>query len=146
MKRKIITALFILTASIVILICAVIGKNKNEQQSINKNEVIDNSQDIIINTEPEIILTDKNIVESDASEIQVPESSPSGYYENVEITTSESKEHENYNIKIPESKITLPEKFSQNIKTKENQTDESSILTSEKINKNEIELPVVPVN
>ena len=139
MKRKTITALFILTVSIIILICAVIGKNKNEKQSINKNEVIDNSQDIIINTEPEIILTDKNIVESDASEIQAPESSPSDYYENVEITTSESKEYENYDIKIPEGKITLPEKFSQNIKTKENQTDESSLLTSEKTNKNEID-------
>ena len=146
MKRKTITALFILTVSIIILICAVIGKNKNEKQSINKNEVIDNSQDILINTEPEIILTDKNIVESDASEIQAPESSPSDYYENVEITTSESKEYENYDIKIPEGKITLPEKFSQNIKTKENQTDESSLLTSEKTNKHEIELPVVPIN
>ncbi len=51
MKRKTITALFILTVSIIILICAVIGKNKNEKQSINKNEVIDNSQDILINTE-----------------------------------------------------------------------------------------------
>ena len=55
-------------------------------------------------------------------------------------------EYEKYDIKIPEGKITLPEKFSQNIKTKENQTDESSLLTSEKTNKNEIELPVVPVN
>lgn len=143
MKIKTATALFILSVCIIILASSIIYQTKNEVKTEYTNDKIQNSD--IIQPESGILFTDVNTTYSDNQFKQATGNEVLNYENNREKIISGSKETTSSDKNIPENKITLPQK-SKYDRIEEKIPEDNNTLPSEKMNNNEIALPIVPVN
>lgn len=143
MKIKTATALFILSACIIILASSIIYQTKNEVKTEYTNDKIQNSD--IIQPESGILFTDVNTTYSDNQFKQATDNEDLIYENNREKIIFGNKETTSSDKNIPENKITLPQK-SKYDRIEEKIPEDNNTLPSEKMNNNEIALPIVPVN